>query len=73
VFEGLETKTIRVYHTSGTATKVSFKNLDASSMSVHLDFLDDNKPNLRLSRIIMPDGTMDGPFGLKTGYNLTQK
>lgn len=72
-FEGYELKTLKVYHTSGRPTKVSFKNHDANSMEVSLDFLDDKKPNLRLSRIIMPDGTIDGPFWDKVGYNLTQK
>jgi hypothetical protein len=73
VFDGLEPKTLKVYHTAGTQTKVTFKNYDANSMVVSLDFLDDQNPNLRLSRIRMPDGTIDGPFSVKTGYNLYQK
>ncbi|MBP9812086.1 hypothetical protein KBC86_01780 [Candidatus Gracilibacteria bacterium] len=73
VFDGLEPKTLKVYHTAGTQTKVTFNNYDANSMVVSLDFLEDQKPNLRLSRIRMPDGTIDGPFSVKTGYNLYQK
>jgi hypothetical protein len=55
VFDGADSKKIKVYHTSGTPTKVVFKNYDAKSMSIILDFLDDKKPNLRLTRVIMPD------------------
>lgn len=73
VFDWLESKTLKVYHTAGTQTKVTFSNYDANSMVVSLDFLEDQKPNLRLSRIRMPDGTIDGPFSVKTGYNLYQK
>lgn len=73
IFNGLESKVIEAYHTSGTPTKVYFMNHDADSMMVSLDFLEDRNPNLRLSRVVMPDGTMDGPFGVETGYNITQK
>ena len=73
IFNGLESKVVEAYHTSGTPTKVYFMNHDADSMMVSLDFLEDRNPNLRLSRVVMPDGTMDGPFGVETGYNITQK
>jgi hypothetical protein len=73
IFDGLESKVVHAYHTSGTATKISFIVHEGNSMVVSLDFLEDKSPNLRLSRIVMPDGTIDGPFGKNTGYNLIQK
>lgn len=73
MFDNTGSEVIHARHTAGTATKVSFINHDANSMRVSLDFFEDQNPNLRLSRIMMPDGTFDGPFGKNTGYNLLQK
>lgn len=73
IFNGLETKTFTVQHTSGEATKVSFINSEAKSMKVTITFhTDENTPNLRFSQIIMPDGQSDGPFGIETEYDLDQ-
>jgi hypothetical protein len=35
--------------------------------------LTESGANLRLAQIVMPDGTMDGPFGVDTTLNLAQK
>lgn len=73
IFDGLETKTFSIRHTSGEATKVSFINSEAKSMKVTITFnKDENTPNFRLNQIIMPDGQSDGPFGIETEYDLTQ-
>lgn len=72
IFQGLETKTIRIQHHSRIPTKISFINSQAKSIVVSIVFLNGSGANLRLSQIILPNGTMDGPFGQKTGYNLMQ-
>lgn len=72
IFNGLETKTFTIHHTSGEATEVSFINSQAKSMKVELSFADDEEANFRLSQIIAPDGTSDGPFGTDVLYNLDQ-
>jgi len=33
----------------------------------------DSKMNIRFSQLVMPDSTMDGPFGQKLDYKLTQR
>ena len=47
-------------------------NSEAKSIEVSIVFPSASGANLRLSQIILPTGTMDGPFGQKTGYNLAQ-
>ncbi len=58
---GLGTKVIKAVHKTGQQTKISFINSRAKSMEVSITFPEKNG-NLRFSQIIMPDGTMDGPF-----------
>lgn len=72
IFDGIETRTIRVMHQTGASTTVSFVNSEARAVAVSIAFPSASWANLRLSQIVMPDGTMDGPFGQKTGYNLKQ-
>ena len=63
IFDGTGTKIIHATHVVGTPTIVSFVNSDAKSMEVNITFPDDESAtNLRLSQVVMPDGTMDGPF-----------
>ena len=74
IFSGTGTKIIRAFHTAGTPTEISFINADGESLEVAIAFPDGNSgANLRFSQIVLPDGTMDGPFGIHTGYNLSQK
>lgn len=62
IFEtGLGTKIIKAVHKTGQQTKISFINSRARSMEITITFPEKNA-NLRFSQIVMPDGTMDGPF-----------
>lgn len=70
IFKWLETKTIRIQHRSRVPTKISFMNSEAKSMEVSIVFSSATGANLRLSQIVLPSGTTDGPFGQKTWYNL---
>ena len=73
IFNGLGTKVIHAEHISGVPTEISFINSEAKSMEVAIEFPETQSgTNLRLSQIVMPDGTMDGPFGMHVGYNLDQ-
>lgn len=72
IFDGIETKTIHIKHTSGTPTTVAFINSEAKAVDVRITFPNASGANLRWSQVVMPDGTMDGPFGQKVGYNLKQ-
>ena len=62
IFDGAETKTIHAVHKAGTPTRVSFINSSAKSAEVILSFPVASGANLRWSQVVMPDGTMDGPF-----------
>ena len=73
IFTWLETKAIRVKHVAGVETKISFINSEASSLRATIDFLGSSTGNLRLAQIVMPDGNMDGPFGVDSTVNLAQK
>ncbi len=73
IFAWLGTKAIRVKHTAGIETKISFINSLATSMRVTIDFPGSATGNLRLAQIVMPDRNMDGPFGTDSTVNLTQK
>lgn len=74
IFDGLESRVIPVEHTSWVTTTIAFINSEATSMRVAIGFpLSVSGANLRLSQIVMPDGTMDGPFGIDTTIDLTQK
>ena len=73
IFHSTGTKIIHANHKPGTPTKVSFINDTGKSISVDISFPNTSTGNLRLSQIVMPDGTMDGPFGQHTKYNLVQK
>lgn len=72
IFDGLETRTIRVKHETGVPTIVSFINSEAKAVEVSISFPNASWANLRWSQVVMPDGTMDGPFGQHVGYNLAQ-
>lgn len=72
IFNGLQTKVIRIKHTSRVPTTIAFINSEAKSVEVSITFLNATGSNLRWSQVILPDGTMDGPFGQKIGYNLKQ-
>jgi len=58
-FDGTGSKTVDVYHTQEQDTMIYFINSDATSMNVKISFPDGETGNLRLTQIIMPDGTMD--------------
>lgn len=73
IFHSTGTKIIHARHQTGKATKISFINDAGKSLSIDINFPKTSSWNLRLSQIIMPDGTMDGPFGQHTKYNLIQK
>lgn len=62
IFKGIEKKVIRIRHTSGKPTIVTFINSKAKSVEVSINFLTASGTNLRWSQVILPDGTMDGPF-----------
>jgi hypothetical protein len=55
------TDTIGLSYTSGQKSSITFINTDPSTLKVKINFLGKDG-NLRLSQIIMPDGTSDGPF-----------
>ncbi len=73
LFNGTGTKVINATYKSGRQTKVSFINSTAKSAEISITFPNASGANLRFSQIVMPDGSMDGPFGIKTGYNLNQQ
>ena len=60
IFNGIETKKIHIVHHTGKTTTVAFINSEAKAVDVNIEFASGG--NLRLSQIIAPDGTMDGPF-----------
>ncbi|USN57435.1 MAG: hypothetical protein H6766_03185 [Candidatus Peribacteria bacterium] len=67
------TKTFTVYHEAEQSDTISFINDGFTQLSVDIVLpAGQTGANLRLSQIIMPDGSMDGPFGLDTTYDLTQ-
>ncbi len=73
IFQGLETRIIPVKHGTGSTTKISFMNSEAKSMHVVVTFpATSTGGNLRLSQIVIPDGTMDGPFGTDSTITLAQ-
>lgn len=72
IFQWLESRTIRVKHTSWVKTKIAFINSEATSLHAVVSYASGTTGNLRLSQIVMPDGTMDGPFGSDTTIGLTQ-
>lgn len=67
-------KTFNINHTAETQDTVNFINDGYKKLHVNIFFLSaaDTGANLRLSQIVMPDGTMDGPFSTDTEYDLTQ-
>lgn len=67
-------KTFSLHHEAGVANEVYFINDGYTNLKVDIFFLSatETGANLRLSQIIMPDGSMDGPFGTETEYSLTQ-
>lgn len=69
-FKNTNTEKVTLHHTAGKETKVYFINDGAKKMKVHLALPENG--NLRLSQIVAPDGTADGPFGVDTDYDLTQ-
>ena len=67
-------KTITINHEWWVQDTVSFVNTGYQSMDVSIAFTQEEwLHNYRLSQIIMPDGSMDGPFGRDTSYDLTQE
>lgn len=62
IFKGIEKKVIRIRHTSGKPTIVTFINSEAKAVEVSITFPTASGANLRWSQVILPDGTMDGPF-----------
>jgi hypothetical protein len=71
-FTNTNTGTVIVHHTTGMSTRVFFTNTDAKKAHVVVTFPAGKQGNLRWSQVVMPDGTMDGPFGQDTNYNLAQ-
>ena len=69
---GVKEETVNMQHKTGEETRVYFINTQTGSMNVSIAFPKDTQWNLRLAQIVMPDGTMDGPFGQDTDYELTQ-
>ncbi|MBC7498022.1 hypothetical protein H7170_00075 [Candidatus Gracilibacteria bacterium] len=71
-FTNTNTGMVTVHHTTGVKTHVYFVNTDAKTAHVVVTFPAGTQGNLRWSQVVMPDGTMDGPFGQDTNYNLAQ-
>lgn len=71
-FANTNTGTVLVRHTTGVRTHVYFVNSDAKTAHVVVTFPGGTRGNLRWSQVVMPDGTMDGPFGQDTNYALAQ-
>ncbi len=67
-------KTFTIHHQADEDDFVYFINDGFTKLTVNIFFLSATEfsPNLRLAQIIMPDGTMDWPFGTETTYDLTQ-
>ena len=66
-------KTFTLYHKARQENKVFFINDGYKKLDVAIILPKNNTwANLRLSYIVMPDGTTDGPFGLQTEYDLNQ-
>ncbi|NRH20891.1 hypothetical protein HOO68_02510 [Candidatus Gracilibacteria bacterium] len=72
IFNGIEKKVIHIKHTSGKPTTIAFINSEAKSVEIAITFPSASGANLRWSQVVLPDGTMDGPFGQIIGYNLKQ-
>lgn len=60
-----------INHMKWVGDSVSFTNTNGKNLKVKISFLG-KTGNLRLSQIVLPDGTMDGPFWVETNYQLTQ-
>ena len=65
-----KSETVSLFHSAGKVNTISFINSESKGMQVIIHPM--SWMNLRLSQIIMPDGTMDGPFGKDTTYKLDQ-
>lgn len=66
-------KTFTLHHKADQRTTIAFINDGFKKVTIDIVLpTTDTWANLRLSQIIMPDGTMDGPFGLQTEYDLNQ-
>lgn len=66
------TGTLTIVKWARAKVRVHFLSSTAKSLTVHLDTPGDTKANVRVSQIVMPDGTSDGPFGRDMTYSLTQ-
>lgn len=72
LLNGTNTQSITVHHNYNQPTKILFTSDRATSIRVQISFPLQTWANLRRSQIILPNGTMDGPFGQDTSYSLTQ-
>ena len=72
LFDNTSKEKVSIYHQAWETTKLFFRNTKTWSMNAQVTFNPIWSWNLRLSQIIMPDGTMDGPFGQNITYDLTQ-
>ncbi len=72
LFDNTSEEKVSIYHQAWESTKLFFINTKTWSMNAKITFEKVWSGNLRLSQIIMPDGSMDGPFSQDTTYDLTQ-
>ncbi|MCD7900806.1 MAG: hypothetical protein LUH22_13310 [Bacteroides sp.] len=72
-FEMLYTsETKRIDKKANQNIYLKFPSLDYTRMNGKITLLD-SLSNIRFSQIILPDGTMDGPFGNEMSYHLPIK
>ncbi len=72
LFDKTNKESVTIKHVSWEATKLFFINSEAKAMNVEIAFPNKEPANFRFSQVILPDGTMDGPFWTTTKYELKQ-
>ncbi len=63
------TGNITISKNEGQAVHIKFISNGYSKITAHLSS-QDSLANVRFTQIVLPDGTMDGPFGRDLEYNL---
>lgn len=57
---------------TGATSRVTLEVERPVMLNLRLTTPDDPAGNIRISQIVMPDGTADGPFGTELNYRLSQ-
>lgn len=63
---------LKIDYGTGARVKVHFSSLGTKTLQVNLTTPKDANGNIRVSQIIFPDGTSDGPFWKDMTFDLTK-